>query len=155
MHRQPQAVPLPPKSEEYIRIKYLLQLSLGSKNVEDVRVWKVDNPHLAVQFEKRTANMLCLDAWVDATSLTEQNSVQNVFSRGFKFPSSGEGMRFTNGNISLKATNGGAHQFLYCHLGVGRSYVMDDSTAKKIIPPGTSILNVKNAETYNFFVFRV
>ena len=69
---QMQAIPLGTKTEEYVRIKYLLQLSLHSTKVEDVRVWKVDNPHLTVQFEKRTQDMLCLDSWVDATALSEQ-----------------------------------------------------------------------------------
>jgi hypothetical protein len=140
---QMQAIPLGTKTEEYVRIKYLLQLSLHSTKVEDVRVWKVDNPHLTVQFEKRTQDMLCLDSWVDATSLSEQNSVQNVFSRGFKFPSSGEGMGFASGNLQLDPANGGAHQFLYCHMGTGRSYVMDDSVGKKIIPPSYDSIYVQ------------
>ena len=69
-----QAIPLSKKSDEYTRIAYMLQLALRSNDVEDVRVWKVENPHLAVQFQKRTAGMLVLDAWVDATSLGEQNA---------------------------------------------------------------------------------
>ena len=138
-----QAIPLSKKSDEYTRIAYMLQLALRSNDVEDVRVWKVENPHLAVQFQKRTAGMLVLDAWVDATSLGEQNAVQSVFSRGFKFPASGAGMGFTHGNCHLGGSDGsaapaagGAHQFLYTQIGVGRSFVMDDPAAKKVLPPG-------------------
>ena len=36
---QMQAIPLGTKTEEYVRIKYLLQLSLHSTKVEDVRVF--------------------------------------------------------------------------------------------------------------------
>jgi len=144
-----QAIPLSKKSDEYTRIAYMLQLALRSNDVEDVRVWKVENPHLGVQFQKRTAGMLVLDAWVDATTLGEQNAVQSVFSRGFKFPASGAGMGFTHGNCHLgggggggggaaqaAAAAGGAHQFLYTQIGVGRSFVMDDPAAKKVLPPG-------------------
>ena len=131
-----QAIPLLETSEEYTRVKFLLQLSLRSTAAQEVRIWKVDNPAVQATFEKRSADSLCLDSWVDTTMLDEQNSVQNIFTRGFKFPDSDQGVAFATGNIQLNPSNGGAHQFLYCSAGVGRSFVMDDPNAKKVLPKG-------------------
>ena len=65
------------------------------------------NPQLAIQFEKRTQDKLSLESWVDVKSLDAVNSVQDVYQRGFQFPSSGNGMKFTVGTIRLESSDAG------------------------------------------------
>ncbi len=46
--------PLPKISDEYGSVEYLVQLSLSSPTARLVNVWGIGNPHLTIQFEKRT-----------------------------------------------------------------------------------------------------
>ena len=111
--------------------------------MEDVLVWKVDNPHLNVLFEKRNQDRLVLDSWVDMNGLdANSNSLKNVYNRGFQFPRDGSGMEFAHGNIRVGGDTGGAHEFLYCQVGVGRFHVLDDPAAAHTLPAGYDSLYV-------------
>jgi hypothetical protein len=46
--------PLPKISDEYGAVEYLIQLSLSSPSAKLLNAWSVGNPHLTIQFEKRT-----------------------------------------------------------------------------------------------------
>eukprot|EP00753_Platysulcus_tardus_P020567 PLAT8228.1.p1 GENE.PLAT8228.1~~PLAT8228.1.p1 ORF type:complete len:1035 (+),score=520.69 PLAT8228.1:50-3154(+) len=152
------ATPLSPHSDEFLRVSYLLKLSLRSTTVRDLNVWAVANPHLTMQHEKRSAGLLSLDTWVDVGGLGDYNSLSEVIQRGFHFPPTGEGMVFETGNLRPDPDSGtpvpgsgeklgGAaavmgsggertYLFLLCKIAVGRSYVLDDPEAKRVLPPG-------------------
>eukprot|EP00742_Colponemidia_sp_Colp-10_P004319 GILJ01004608.1.p1 GENE.GILJ01004608.1~~GILJ01004608.1.p1 ORF type:complete len:562 (-),score=83.28 GILJ01004608.1:168-1853(-) len=160
--------PLSRHSDEWARIEYLLQLSARTTAVKVTNVWSIGNPHLTMQFEKRTQNMLTLDSWVDVTRLGEDNGVQEVCQRGFKFPPSG--LLFSSGNVSVNSHGedsrntevnqllsrvrlgaGGRRPFEYllCKIGVGRSYCLEESTPptdKIAIPPGYESIYLHRAE---------
>lgn len=46
--------PLPKNTEEYGAVEYLLRLSLSSVSVKVMAVYPISNPHLTMQFERRT-----------------------------------------------------------------------------------------------------
>lgn len=130
--------------------------------MKDVSAWTVSNPHLLLQFERRTggsaglsaaasslagagglstgSGMLTVDCWVDISKLDAENPVQEVCKRGFHMPSDSQGLPFTTGNIRFALDGPASHQFLLCTVAVGRSFVLDDPSAKREIPkssPGT------------------
>jgi hypothetical protein len=45
---------LPPNSLQYIRAEYLLQLALFSPSAKIVKAWSVQNPKVALEFERKT-----------------------------------------------------------------------------------------------------
>ncbi len=99
-----QATLVSPSSEEYANIEYLLQvwaaprparravrmytcaltmrprplkqLCLRKTTAKGLSVWSISNPHLTVQFERRTQDMLVVDCWVDINELEHENMVQ-------------------------------------------------------------------------------
>ncbi len=92
----------------------LWQLSLRSTDVKDLAIWTIGNPHLNIQFERRTQGKLKLDSWVDVSLLDQRlNPVQDVCSRGFHLPEDGKGLEFTVGNIKFQPGSSGA--FLSAH----------------------------------------
>ena len=66
------------QSEEFKKVEYDLKLGLQGHPASDVNIWKVDNPNANVSFDRRTANMLTLDCWVDCGSLDDSNSMDDV-----------------------------------------------------------------------------
>eukprot|EP00698_Gefionella_okellyi_P026326 TRINITY_DN9979_c0_g1_i1.p1 TRINITY_DN9979_c0_g1~~TRINITY_DN9979_c0_g1_i1.p1 ORF type:complete len:611 (-),score=136.11 TRINITY_DN9979_c0_g1_i1:121-1908(-) len=112
-------------SEEWIRLEYLLQLSLGSTAAKVTAVHSVAAPHLTVQFESRTAGKLILDSWVDTRHLGEMNTLADVCTRGFRFPASG--MIFPTGVLVLpNAQTSRVQEVLLCKVGVGHSLAIEE-----------------------------
>jgi hypothetical protein len=67
--------------------------------VKEISVWSISNPSLTVGFERRAANLLALDSWVDINALDDSNPIQEVCKRGFHLPENGEGLVLSTGNI--------------------------------------------------------
>eukprot|EP01138_Halocafeteria_seosinensis_P011214 gb/GECG01011455.1/.p1 GENE.gb/GECG01011455.1/~~gb/GECG01011455.1/.p1 ORF type:complete len:970 (+),score=148.53 gb/GECG01011455.1/:1-2910(+) len=131
-------IPLSRQSEEYSRILYLLELCLRSTDITEMKAWKVSNPQLSMQFERKTKNMMCLESWVDAAKLSKTNHVQEVCSRGFHTPETGKGLTFRTGKIRIDhpPAENGQYQFVLCKVGVGKSFVLDDPEESQELPEG-------------------
>ncbi|PFH32742.1 zinc finger protein [Besnoitia besnoiti] len=86
-------------SDEWAFLEYLLQMSVRTSRVRLLQAWNIAPPHLISAFEKRTKGRLLTYSFVDATSLDEENSLQDVARRGLRIPT--QGMRFAVGNFSL------------------------------------------------------
>ncbi len=111
--------PLPKHSDEFARLEHLLQVSCRSTAVRDAAAWSINNPHLTVMYERRSAGMLSVDCWVDISSLDARNPVQEVCKRGFYLPESGEGLPFVTGNLSLDMDGPGA-----CYYNAARRHAV-------------------------------
>ena len=100
-------------------------------------MWKIDNPELIVGFEKRARSLLTLTTFVDSASLDARNSLFEVCRRGFLFPTNGNGMVFTHGNVEgAVPDNGTVKTYILCKVAVGKSYILDDPKGPRNIPPG-------------------
>lgn len=100
--------PVSRHSDEYARVEHLLQMSCRSTAVTEINAWTIANPHLNVQYERRSAGLLAVDCWVDMATLDASNPIQDVCKRGFLAPDSGDGLLFTTGNIAFDADGPGA-----------------------------------------------
>lgn len=67
--------------------------------MKDISVWSISNPHLTVAYERKAANLLSVDSWVDINSLEDANPIQEVCKRGFAMPEGGDGLLLATGNI--------------------------------------------------------
>ncbi|RYG43881.1 hypothetical protein EON67_12385, partial [archaeon] len=123
-----------------------LQLSCRSTLVKDVAVWSVNNPHLSVQYERRAAGSLAVDVWIDINKLDELNAVQDVCKRGFHMPDNGSGMEVVTGNIRFDMEGPEVHHYLLCTVAVGRSFVLDDPSARRELAPGYDSLYMHLAD---------
>ena len=135
-------------SDEFGRVEHLLQLSLASATARVDNVYAVGNPQLSAQFERIVGDRLVIDAWADAECFTNPGE---ICQRGFKFGS--DGMIFSSGNISLpKRTVGSGHtyEFILCRVGVGRSFVLNESfamTQRPTLPAGYDSIYLYRPET--------
>lgn len=93
--------PVPRHSDEYARVEHLLQMSCRSTAVKEINAWTIANPHLNVQYERRSSGLLAVDCWVDMTMLDAANPIQDVCKRGFVVPDGGDGLLFTTGNMAF------------------------------------------------------
>ena len=88
----------------------VLQLSLRSWQVSDVRVLSVINPHTAVPFLRHSDGKLKLDCWVPSKAFESDTTIEQVCGRGFTIGE--EGKQFEVGNIDIDsedlAAGGGA-----------------------------------------------
>jgi len=112
-------------SDEYAKVEHTLQLSLRSTSSKDISIWSISNPSLNIQYERRSNNLLTLDAWVDINTLETSNSLEEICKRGFIINDNTKGLEFLVGNIRLPETAQAGHQYLLCSIVVGRSYVVD------------------------------
>jgi len=104
-----QVTPLSRHGDDFTRLEHLLQLSCRSTAVKDVNAWGISNPHLNVQYERRSQGLLAVDCWVDITTLDPvSNPIQEVCKRGFQMPDTGEGIVFHTGNITFDLDGPGA-----------------------------------------------
>ena len=89
------------------------QLCLRHTGVRNLKVWRVENPHLTLQFDRRTASLLCLESWVNVGALPSYNKIQDVCNRGYYLPEDGSGLTFKTGHITLDHPPSGACYMLY------------------------------------------
>uniref|UniRef100_A0A3B0N512 B-box zinc finger containing protein, putative n=1 Tax=Theileria annulata TaxID=5874 RepID=A0A3B0N512_THEAN len=86
-------------SDEWDSIEFALQLRCRSSRVRLLQAWNIIRPESLSMFNRRSKNMLVLEAFVDTESLDRSNSVQDVCTRGFDIGA--PGFLVTFGNLSL------------------------------------------------------
>ncbi|KAJ3047942.1 hypothetical protein HK097_011026 [Rhizophlyctis rosea] len=146
---------LSPSTPEFAYLEYGLQLALRAGTARIVAAYALSNPHLTLQFEKRSKDILMLPSWIDATELTGANTEEDVIKRGFQFTSPQTGMKFCVGRFKM---SGGSparskdgkplrqiRKVLMCRIAVGRAYVCDEAEAE-----GTAL-----PEGYDSFYLKV
>ena len=86
-------------SPEFAQLEYNLQISLQSSTARIVQAYALSNPHLNLQFERRSKDILTLPSWVDASQLTGANTEEDVIRRGFQFAPPQQGLKFQVGPV--------------------------------------------------------
>ena len=79
-----------------------LQLCLRHTGVRNLKVWRVENAQLELQFERRTSGILCLESWVNVGALESYNKIQDVCSRGYYLPEDGSGLKLKTGHVAIE-----------------------------------------------------
>lgn len=135
------------RSDEYEAVRFAI--SAASQHVGAVsklEVWKIDNPDLNYKYERKSSGMLRLQSFVSADTLSSENTVEAVCSRGYYLGvGPNAGALFTTGVINLPnrdATFAGDLQFILFDVAVGRSYAFDGGLATAVIPPGYDSLYI-------------
>mmetsp|Transcript_8782 Transcript_8782/g.13497 ORF Transcript_8782/g.13497 Transcript_8782/m.13497 type:complete len:443 (+) Transcript_8782:33-1361(+) len=120
------------KSEEYMKVKYMINTYLQQEQqLFNLLVWKIDtdSPKEIASFPH---------FWIDTESLHGQNSLLEICRRRQFLTNEGELLRFCQGSlISSPQAKNDMYQCVYCHVRVGRSYVIEDpSQSLSRIPVG-------------------
>jgi hypothetical protein len=66
-----------------------------------LKVWRIENVQLELQFDRRTSGVLCLESWVNVGALASYNKIQDVCSRGYYLPEDGTGLSFKTGHVAI------------------------------------------------------
>ncbi|ORZ31816.1 hypothetical protein BCR44DRAFT_1463510 [Catenaria anguillulae PL171] len=142
-------------SPQFAYLEYFLQLSLRASSARILSAHALSNPHLTVQFEKRCADILTLDAWIDPALLPPANAEDEVVRRGFVFApqSAAPGIRVGIGSLKVShtlskgsATDAGKQQqqqppnvrrAILCKVGIGRAYINNlEGAGRDALPDG-------------------
>lgn len=116
-------------------IEYFLRLNLLASTANIHSAWEISNPQLTIQFEKRSKNILTLDAWIDLAQLNEDDIVKRGFHH---LTSSGSGIKFQIGKIKYDEEAAlREKRYLLCKVAIGRAYnATEDFTKIATIPDG-------------------
>jgi hypothetical protein len=128
-------------------INYINACLYGRGEVGKIEIWKIENNELKIRYERRGGNSLKIISLDDATALGNENSIQDVCSRGFVFRSPPGGKVFTTGllpALSRKdygsnvagADNDIEYSIIYSEVAVGRSKVCEETDLTSPVPPG-------------------
>eukprot|EP01033_Poteriospumella_lacustris_P007176 gene7176-5167_t len=135
------------RSDEYEAVRFAI--SAASQHIgalSKLEVWKIDNPDLNYKYERKSSGMSRLQSFVSADTLSSENTVEAVCSRGYYLGvGPNAGALFTTGVINLPnrdATFAGDLQFILFDVAVGRSFAFDGGLATAVIPPGYDSLYV-------------
>ncbi|ORZ32805.1 hypothetical protein BCR44DRAFT_1515132 [Catenaria anguillulae PL171] len=141
-------------SPQFAYLEYFLQLSLRASSARILSAHALSNPHLTVQFEKRCADILTLDAWIDPALLPPANAEDEVVRRGFVFSpqSAAPGIRVGIGSLKVShtlskgsAADAGKQQqqppnvrrAILCKVGIGRAYINNlEGAGRDALPDG-------------------
>ena len=140
----PQMVEIPKHTLEYENVLYKLHLATRrSDSVTNVKIWDIQNPHVAVRFDRAAAGKLTLDCLLDPDSWGNQNTVESIRSCGVQFPQDGSGMEFFHGCLPNGKTDrqNGPCMFVLASVAVGRSAVVPTrvpSVGEVEMAPGSS-----------------
>ncbi|KAJ8324616.1 hypothetical protein O5D80_006862 [Batrachochytrium dendrobatidis] len=157
--KTPGRTQLASSTPEFAQLEYDLQLTLHASTVRIVAAYAISNPHVSVQFERRSKDILVLPSWVDASSFGGINTEEDIVRRGFRFPPPTQGLKFTVGSINRPLENGvdtlhanaGATQgkalrkAMLCMVAVGRSFVADEGAAESdVVPDGYDSFHIQD-----------
>ena len=91
---------------EYDNVLYKLHLATRrSDSVADLSVWDIQNPHVAVKFDRASENKLILDCFIDEETWGKQNTLESIQKFGIQFPKDGSGMNFVHGALPSGKTD--------------------------------------------------
>jgi hypothetical protein len=114
-------------SNEFERCGYLLELKLGTFEVEVFKVWDVKNPELEIKFNRYIYNANDLDqacnkinSLVFKRDLGSDNDLQSVLDNGFSIPDQG-GLLFPLGHVRSKLDKTQVYQAIISEVAIGRA----------------------------------
>ena len=110
------------RSPEFKEAAYLLQLHLGTFEIETQTVQNIKSDHLEKRFNKYAEDeeTTIHHSVVSISDLTGQNKLQNVLKRGFDIPTDG-GILMPCGYIPLGIREGELCKALVCKVAVKRA----------------------------------
>lgn len=138
---------LDPQTEEFDLVRFQVISAAQHLGVlVRLEVWKIENPDLLVKYDRRSHGMLKVQTFVPVDSLSADNSVEAVCSRGYHLGyGASAGAMFTSGILHLpnkESTFSRDLQFLFLEIAVGRSYVYDGSLNAATVPAGYDSLYI-------------
>ncbi len=129
----PQMVEVPKHSLEYETVLYKLHLATRrSDSIANLKVWDIQNPHVAVKFDRASTEKLKLDCLIDDTVWGSHNTVESIRASGVQFPEDGSGMEFFHGALPSGKNDraNGPCTFVMVSVAVGRTAVVPT-----VVPP--------------------
>ena len=130
-------------SPEFAQIEFNLRLHLKSSTAQVLRIQEISNPHVRIQFDKKTKQMLKLDSWLDVDEMKEPNTENSVSAKGFKLGVSKSNTKFSVGRISVKEK--ATKKFMFCKIAVGHSCCATEEYASiGTIPEGYDSFLIDN-----------
>ena len=121
MSTQAPFVAVPRKLQDFAKIEYQLQMSLGTCTAVIKDMWQVSNSKLNLLFERKVTKnkMLTIDSFVDTASLDKSANLEQILREGFDFPP--EGKMFSTGFFKLEKPHSAVYRILLCTVAVGKS----------------------------------
>lgn len=148
------------KSNEFAKIEYMLQLSLGTSTAVIKNIYNITKPHLNTEFEKNVnkKNLQVVYSFVDTADLQQGMSIDSIVRDGFTIPT--EGAMFATGLFRISKSGASAYRVLLSKVAVGKSLcypVQDNSEAlmkQKMIKENYDSVYLKHSDDEINSVYR-
>ena len=88
-------------------------------------IWHFGNPTKLLCMKRGAGACFASTRGSTSAASGSDNSLENLHNRGFTI--GGEGMVFENGKLVLPPQEGRAHRMVLCQIGVGKSFVVEES----------------------------
>lgn len=110
-----------PKTLEFSKMEYLLQLSLGTVTAVVTRMWGVARPALSQLFQKHVTskNMPTVYSFIDVSTLDKGTSLESIINNNFDLTQ--EGRKFTTGLFKLGKSGATSYRVLCCKVAIGKT----------------------------------
>ena len=118
--------PVDENSDEYLKVDLKLQIALNTTLIDHLNVKAITNPNLSVLFDRASADLQVLDAWIPLSHLSGKNTLENVCERGFDFGDCNLGYQVDVGSIKIDSYQGMNIVYVLCKVIVGNSVVVED-----------------------------
>jgi hypothetical protein len=109
------------KLNEYSKIEYMLQLSLGTSTAVITNIETIAKSQVTLPFEKNVnkKRMQVVYSFVDTGELDKNTSINTIVNQGF--PIGPEGRIFSTGLLKLEKSGAQSYKVLLCKVAVGKS----------------------------------
>lgn len=114
------------KLNEYSKIEYMLQLSLGTSTAVITNIETIAKSQVTLPFEKNVnkKRMQVVYSFVDTGELDKNTSINTIVNQGF--PIGPEGRIFSTGLLKLEKSGAQSYKVLLCKVAVGKSLCYPD-----------------------------
>lgn len=123
---------IPSTSEPYLKAKYLMELHLGTFELETFNIWRVENQALRTLYEDycEQDTVTKVNTVMLVQNLGELNSPLQISERGFLIPQSG-GLLFPCGFLPSDLDSAKVYNAIICEIAVASPI---EETAQNITP---------------------
>lgn len=138
-------VKLPSSSQSYHKARYLMELHLGTFELEVYNVWAIENKPLATLYEDycKKDTITKVNSVMLVANLGDGNTPGSVAERGFLIPSSG-GLLFPCGFLPTDLDSSKSYHAIVCEIAVVNTI---EETAENITPE--FIARVEKGQDYD------